>query len=287
MPYVTPKDGCRIHYRVLGTGDRPVVMLQGLGLSSNFWFDLPQRLLDESKTPLKVILPDNRGTGLSNRSGNMFRMPTLADDVARVLDAAEIDSAYIVGISMGGMIAQQLAIHHGSRVRGLLLMATTPGLPFCRVPPPRSLLTLLSMPLAVRNEHSAAAIARLLIPKSEWHRASEIFEGWGELVKHSPLDPKAFLAQFAAASLHFTGGELESIRCPTEIVTGDSDVLIPPQNSLKLAERIRGAHLHVLKNVGHAIPSQDKAVIGRMVASLIDRVECDRVEGSAPSLKVA
>jgi pimeloyl-ACP methyl ester carboxylesterase len=188
---------------------------------------------------------------------------------------------------MGGMIAQQLAIHHGSRVRGLVLMATTPGLPFGRLPPARSLATLLSMPRAIKKEQSAAAIARLLIPKSEWHRAREIFAGWGELVQRNPLDPQAFMAQFAAAALHFTGGELAHIRCPVEIVTGDSDLLIPPQNSRKLAEQIRDAHLHVLKNVGHAIPSQDKEIIGRLVASLIDRVEHASSNAQAASRKVA
>ena len=271
MPYVTSPDGCRIHYSVQGAGSTPVVLVQGLGLSSRFWFDVPDRLLAEN-SDLRIVLPDNRGTGFSDRSPKLFRVRTMADDVARVLDACDIDAAHVVGISMGGMIAQQLALRHKSRVKGLVLMATTPGLPYGRLPPMKSLATLLTMPSKLRKEESAIHIAKLLLPEAEWPRAREIFDGWIDLIQTSPVEPRAFFDQFAAVCAHWTGKEIADISCPTHVITGDSDALIPPKNSEWLSQRIPGAELHVLAGVGHAIPAQDRDVVARTVSRLIARV---------------
>src|SRR6478672_59781 len=102
MPF-TPSKGVRIHYSVTGPrSGAPVVLLQGLGLSSRFWFDIPNLLAADGR---RVLAIDNRGTGKSDKPRRPWTMRAMADDVARVLDAEEIDAAYVVGISMGGMIA--------------------------------------------------------------------------------------------------------------------------------------------------------------------------------------
>jgi pimeloyl-ACP methyl ester carboxylesterase len=127
--------GARIHYEVheshAGPGAPAVVLIQGLGLSSRFWFDLPDRL----RPKWRVVLLDNRGVGRSDRPRGPYRMAAMADDVAAVLNAAGVQRACIVGISLGGMIAQHVALRHPARVAGLVLLATTAGFPHARLPP--------------------------------------------------------------------------------------------------------------------------------------------------------
>src|SRR5687767_2453389 len=114
MPFVSSKGG-RIHYSVFdgrpagraNAAGPPIVLLQGLGLSSRFWFDIPAALASDPLAARRVITIDNRGTGKSEAGPRRFwTMGTMADDVAAVLDAEDVREAIIVGISMGGMIAQ-------------------------------------------------------------------------------------------------------------------------------------------------------------------------------------
>src|SRR5690349_4091284 len=128
MPFVT-RPGADIHYEMQGEEGPVVVLLQGLGLSSRFWFDVPDSLWKDPARPRRVITIDNRGTGRSSRPRGWapWTLGTMADDVAAVLDDAGVADAVIVGISMGGMIAQHVALRHRTRVRGLVLLATSPG----------------------------------------------------------------------------------------------------------------------------------------------------------------
>jgi len=132
MPF-TASRGCRIHYRALGEGPA-VVLVQGLGLSSRFWFDVPESLATDPTRKRRVLAVDNRGTGLSERPRGVWSMATMADDLAAVLDDAGEKDAIVVGISMGGMIAQHFALRHPTRARGLVLFATTPGFLFGALP---------------------------------------------------------------------------------------------------------------------------------------------------------
>ena len=115
MP-IAPSRGARIHYTEHGTRGRgpAVVLIQGLGLSSRFWFDVPELLAHDPHGPRYVLAIDNRGTGRSDKPRRLWTMGTMADDVVAVLDHAGVESAFVVGISMGGMIAQHVALRHPS-----------------------------------------------------------------------------------------------------------------------------------------------------------------------------
>ena len=145
MAFAASSGGTRIYYDVLGADGPHVVLIQGLGLSSTFWFDLPRRLTVEGASPCRVVVVDNRGVGRSDRPWGPYRMGQLADDVAAVLDAAGVARAFVVGISLGGMIAQHVALRHPGRVAGLGLLATTPGLPYGVIPPAATLWALLRL----------------------------------------------------------------------------------------------------------------------------------------------
>ena len=266
MPFATGHRGARVFYDVHGDRGPHVVLIQGLGLSSTFWFDLPRRLAEHPEDGFRVVVLDNRGVGRSDKPRGPYRMAHMADDVSAVLDHAGIDGAYVVGISMGGMIAQHVALRHAARVRGLVLLATTCGLPHGHLPGPRTLATLLSLPFVRRGP--TGGLPHLLLPRRHVPRAAELLADWPAAMRREPVPPSAFFAQFAAVLAHSTGARLGEIRCPTVVVTGTEDILVPPRNAEVLAKRIRGAMLEVLPDVGHGIPILDEAVVHRALSRL-------------------
>lgn len=272
MPYATYGGGVRVHYEVHPSREAteparpPVVLVQGLGLSSRFWFDQPTLLAHHAERPHRVVVLDNRGTGRSDRPRGPYTMAQMADDVSAVIEAALGEPAIVVGISMGGMIAQHVAMRHPSKVRGLVLLATTPGLPWVTPPMPQALATLLTMPLA--GSRRAARLQRLLLPKSELHRAGEHLARWPAALAVDPVTMAGFLSQFYAAVTNWTGGGLAKIACPTVVVTGAEDILVPPRNSRQIARRIPRSHLEVLPDVAHAVPLLRPEIVARSLRKL-------------------
>jgi pimeloyl-ACP methyl ester carboxylesterase len=262
MAYAVGHAGARIYYEITGARGPNVVLIQGLGLSSRFWFEMPRILSAEHR----VITLDNRGTGKSARPRGPYRMAHMADDVAAVLDAAGADRAYVVGISMGGMIAQEVALRHGPRVEGLVLLATWAGVPHVHLPGPRTLATLLVLPLLGRR--AGPALSKLLLPRGHRRRARELLSGWPAALAAEPPDVGAFFAQFAAAAIHSTGFRLNRIGCPTVVVSGEEDAIMRKENGAILARRIPNASHEILPGVAHGIPITDEAAIGRALERL-------------------
>jgi pimeloyl-ACP methyl ester carboxylesterase len=238
-------------------------LVQGLALDGRFWFEQPDKLANDPDKPWRVLVPDNRGVGQSDLPRRPWTMADMADDVAAVLDHAGVRQAVVVGISMGGMIAQHLALRHPDRVNGLVLLATTPGLPHGRLPGLETIRVLLGSPL--RRTGHVEALAKLVLPKHAHSRASELLAGWiGLLREQAPATP-AFFGQVGAVLGHSTGRRLGNIRVPTRVITGDQDQLVPPANSRLLSERIPNATLEVLAGVAHGIPLMDREVVSRNV----------------------
>lgn len=267
VPFVTRAGEQRIHYREFGSRQNPtLVLVQGLLLDGRFWFELPELLANDPATPWHVLVPDNRGTGHTPLPSRPWTMADMADDVAAVIHAAGVDKAVIAGISMGGMIAQELALRHAERVAGLLLMATWPGLPHGRLPPLRSIGDLLGSSIGGRRE--LETLARLVLPDTELANARELLSGWTRLMREQAPSRKTFLGQFAAITTHSTGRRLGRITAPARVVSGMADRLVPPRNSEILAAKIPNATLELLPGIGHAIPLLDRQVVHRNVALL-------------------
>ncbi len=261
VPFATGSREHRVHYRKVGERGPALVLIQGIGLDGRFWFDLPESLANDPDKPWRVLVPDNRGVGRSDLPGRPWSMADMADDVAAVLDHAGVRQAVIVGISMGGMIAQHVALRHPERVSGLVLMATTPGLPHGKLPEFDTLGALLSAPL--RKVGHLQTLAKLVLPTHAHDRAPDLLAGWiGLMREHQPRKP-AFFGQFGAVLGHSTGRRLASIQVPTRVVTGDQDSLVPPANSRLLRERIPNATLELLPGVGHGIPLMDREAVRR------------------------
>lgn len=260
--------GVRIFYEVTegkGTGAETVVLIQGLGLSSRFWFEQPAILRDMIDGPKRIVTIDNRGVGRSDRPSGRYAMKQMAGDVIAVLDAIGCERATLVGVSMGGMIAQRVAMHHPARVGGLVLLATMPGLPHSRLPSPRAIALLLSLPLQKKRSR---AHDRLLLPEKELDHAAVHFAKWPAALAADPLRASTFASQFAAVATNWTGRLHANIECPAVVVSGKEDILIPPENGARIAKRIRNSTHEVLENIAHAVPLLDKEVVSRSLRRL-------------------
>jgi len=247
MP-IAERAGHTIHYEALGDPSAPpLLLIMGLSLSSRAWETLPRRLSER----FRVLLFDNRGTGRSGRKRLVYRMRDLADDAAAVLDAANVTKADVFGISMGGMIAQELALRHPHRVRRLALGATFASWVRGRKPSLRTAIDLLAMNLG-RRFATAGRLARVLVSR-EFHAANpDATLAWIRRSEHASFRCSA--AQFAAVLRHGTARRLAHIGAPTLVITGSADRLVPPRNSEVLAAAIPGAKLVILQGAGHVFP---------------------------------
>jgi pimeloyl-ACP methyl ester carboxylesterase len=250
MPFAN-RGSSRIWFETIGDArNPPVLMIMGLAVSSRAWDRLPRILAEDHY----VIIFDNRGTGRSTKRGFAYRMRDLADDAAAVLDAAGVTQADVFGISMGGMVAQELVLRHPERVRRLALGATFGSFRHGHRAPLRSVWDLILLNLGF---DSAARLARLLLSE-EWH-ARHPGRGVEWIRSAEPTGFRYALAQSAAVMCHHTGSRLRQVKSPTLVITGDADRLVPPANSEWLARTIPGAKYKVLQGAGHVFPLEREA----------------------------
>jgi pimeloyl-ACP methyl ester carboxylesterase len=230
----------------------------GLSFTHEMWF----RVLPAISGSYRAILLDNRGMGRSAIPRGPYRISQMADDAMRVLDAAGVSAAHVIGASMGGMIAQELALRHPRRVLSLLLGCTSYGGLSARWPDfsrrPRN-LKWGTNDRAVRE----AALAPLLY--ADCTPPERIAEDLAVRCNCS-WTYKGFLNQFAGILLWNSYRRLPRIHVPTLVVHGAEDRLIPPQNGRVVARRIRHARFELLPNAGHILTTdQPEACVAALL----------------------
>jgi pimeloyl-ACP methyl ester carboxylesterase len=245
MPFASNRD-VQIHYQRAGSGT-PVVLLMGLRLPGRLWERQANHLVDNG---FEVLIPDNRGTGYSSSPLPPYTMKQLAADVEAVMNNAGVGSAIVAGVSFGGMVAQHVALEYPERVDGLFLGSTTCGLLQGVSPAPRALFLLLKSTIA--PDHFSLDEARELFGHTDTGQFLQEFLSSVELVlEETPTPPSGTFGQLTAILSHHTAHRLGNLDVPARVVTGDSDTLVPPENSRILAERIPCAELTVLEDSGH------------------------------------
>ena len=245
----------RLHYETTGSGD-PLLMVMGLGASSASW--APQ-LLSELACSFAVIIYDNRGTGKSDKPDVPYSLELFAADAMAILDDLKLPRVHLLGVSMGGMIAQEIALRYGSRLQTLTLGCTTCGGKNAVPPPPES-AQLLTAP---RDGLSDADVIRRGWPLAytpdyiKTHRA-ELEASIPRLLANAT--PTFIFKRHLDATYQLkTYDRLPQIITPTLVITGAQDVLMPARNSEILAERIPGAKLHIIPKAGHAFFNEARA----------------------------
>ena len=239
-----------LHWERTGSGP-PVLLIMGLGLSGGAWW----RTVPVLARDLAVITFDNRGVGRSRALLHAYTTEAMADDARAVLDSAGVERAHVYGISLGGMVAQQLALRHPERVRSLVLGATHPGGPHT-VRPDRDVVAFLRHRLAMRHEEAAwGSVPFNYSERARAEHPDRIAADLAERLSH-PFPVQAYRAQMWAGALHDCYDRLNRIAAPTLVVHGSEDRLIPVENGRLLAERIPGARLLELEGTGHLYPTE-------------------------------
>jgi 3-oxoadipate enol-lactonase len=241
-------NGARLYYEVYGKGE-PLLLIMGLGANHLGWAAQVPVYARE----FRVIVFDNRGTGQSSfPEGVDCTIPLMADDATALLDFLGVDSAHVYGISMGGMIAQEMALRHPEKVRSLILGATSPGGSHAVPPDAQGIAPLIEQGSAGDGAFNPALLDLLFSPAYLAEHRSELVEKFGGLANYPPTSPEAFAAQLRAAARHDTYDRLPDIAAPTLVLHGTDDPVLPVTNGRILAERIPGAQLVIFEGARHA-----------------------------------
>ena len=271
MPFVHATDGTRVHFEVTGkSGATPVLMIQGLGASKNAW-NL-QRIA--MATRFRIISFDNRGAGRSDKPTESFTLEQMADDALAVLDAAGIDTAHVVGASMGGVISQIVAVKYPHRVRSLTLVCTA-----CRNHPWRQeLLQSWAKTAADKGmiEVGKEAAQWVMSPRS-FRRLVPAFTWMGPLAALRPRH--SFVSQIDAIlnTREDLVDQLSTITAPTMVIVGNQDILTPRGDSEEIAERIPDAELVVISGAAHGLMMEHSSTFNRILIEFLQRTELARV----------
>lgn len=275
MPSVVVK-GIQIEYRTFGnSSSRPLLLIIGLGAQMIYWdADLCKDLAARGNY---VIIFDNRDVGLSTKFGETgmpnipeifgkllqgekvnppYTLDDMADDAVALLDGLNIRKAHVCGMSMGGMIAQTIAIRHPERVLSLISIYSTTGNPEVPQPKPEIIRLLVAPP---PNEHQAFIEHMLVVFRTISGPGFPLDEAWTRKIIGESYDrsfyPEGTVRQFVAILTQPNRAPaLSSIKVPTLVIHGTSDPLVPVEGGRDTAKVIKGAELILIEGMGHDLP---------------------------------
>lgn len=257
-------NGIEINYRLEGDGDETIVLVNGLADDLETWVFQMDDLLGAG---YRVLRFDNRGVGATSAPPGPYTSRMLADDTKALVDDLGLSGFHMMGISMGGMIAQEYAINHGSDLKTVTFGCTyaAPG-PFCS--------RMFSMWADMAPVNGVPFIMRdvtlwaFTVPFFE-EREDELKEfeaGMAEL----PMSTEAYLSQLNVIQTHDTTDRIGSIASPTLVLAGDEDILIPVRLSKQLHAAIPGAEWATTTG-GHACVWEHPSAFNETFLSFMDK----------------
>jgi pimeloyl-ACP methyl ester carboxylesterase len=241
----------------------PLLLVNGLGANLAMWEPFAARLKGH-----EIISFDLPGTGRSKPARWPMRMPAVARLVAGLLDALEVERADVLGYSLGGLVAQELAHRAPERVGRLVLGATVPGVP--SVPPPPLVGWLMMSPARYYDRRVAEWTVPIIAGGRTARDRDALHTGLDRRMTHppSPIGYAQQLYSIAGWSSHLW---LRTVRHPTLVVHGDDDRLVPLLNARYLAWALPDARLHVLPGAGHLLFFDEAAAAARTVRDFLTR----------------
>lgn len=265
MPVVQRPDGAQIAWSSDGDESAPAVLLvMGLAYPAAMWFRLVPALADR----FRVLRVDNRGAGLTGDvPGAPYTVETMAGDCLAVLDEAGVDRAHVVGISMGGLIAQEIALTAPARVLSLGLLATHPGIAHAVINPEALALVTSGRADMTPQEAAEVSIPFNYAPATPRER---IEEDWAVRL---PLacTLAGYTAQVQGTIPWTRYDELPNVSVPTLVLHGEIDALVPPENGRRIAERIPSAEHVTVPDANHVLMTDQPEQVAKVLLDWLDR----------------
>jgi 3-oxoadipate enol-lactonase len=252
----------QIYYEIYGTGARMLTLIRGLGADLSTWF--PQ--VPELSKHFRTLVFDNRGAGRTDKPDAPYSIKQMADDTNGLLEALDIRRTALLGISMGGMIAQEFAIHFPDKLSSLILGCTTFG-GSESVPPPRETLKAI-LAGADADEKTRRLQEQAVFCDDTIASHRDVIAAYTAAKSLFPIPADSLERQADAIRRHDTASRLDQIQTPTLIMTGTDDRLIPPENSRLIAMRIRGALIKEMPG-GHLFMAEYPDVFNRAVIEFV------------------
>lgn len=232
-----------LSYERSGSGP-PLLLIMGLSGTMLHW---GQPFMQSLRGDFDVISYDNRGVGASSRVESPFSIADMAADAAGLMAALELDSAHVMGISMGGMVAQELALANPERIRTLTLGCTYCGGPGNALPAQPELGAAVmsgDRARALRATWEANVSARFA-------RDADAYAAFRAIGEERPVAVAVMMEQLSAITRHDTSTRLGALSMPTLVVHGTEDRIIPVENGRIVAGLIPGSRLEILQDIGH------------------------------------
>jgi len=254
-----------MYYQDVGSGE-PLVLIMGFGGDHLAWaFQMP-----DFSVRHRVIAFDNRGVGQTDTPDHPYTTRMMAGDALGLMDALGIDRAHVLGVSMGGMIAQELALANPERVRSLHLACT-----FGRPDPYLVALNAAwrEMRIALGRESTLRTLGLWLFSPTTYADRPELIEALLQtsLANPYPQSLVGFLRQGEAVAGHDALERLSAIRCPTLVSVAEDDILVPPRFSREILARIQGAELRLVTSAGHGYFLERPDVFNELTLDFIAR----------------
>jgi len=245
MSNYADSNGTKIYYQIRGEGE-PLVLIMGFSADGNVW----EKHVAEYEKHFKCIVLDNRGVGLSDQPKGPYSTEMLANDTIAVMNHAGVDKARVAGISMGGAIAQQLALNHPDRVRSIALISTWPKFNNYA----KTVYENLKKLRVTSNPADFMELLQLWIfaPPFYENGLANLKEGQaGATANPNPQSREGFEGQLDACIHHDTVSRLSEIDIPTLITVGDMDIFTPPAFSEVLHRGIKDSIYLTFPEGGH------------------------------------
>ncbi len=274
---IVESNGASLYSEIHGAGE-PLLCIMGLGGNIHFWeFQIPA-----FAARYRTIAFDNRGAGRSTKPAGPYTMQLMADDAIAVLDAAGVRRAHVIGISMGGMIAQDLILRYPERVGSLVLACTfarpdsttrdiaDKGSAGTGLPSPFTMMQGGGFDLSTVDVKQVFRFMMSMILTPEFiQREKDWLRSLLERAQEYGFSVEAFLAQVSAVMNHDAAERLKEVKAPVLVMTGTADSLVPPHHSDELAQLIPGAKLVKIEGGTHGFNVERKDEFNRVVLDFL------------------
>jgi pimeloyl-ACP methyl ester carboxylesterase len=240
-------NGHDLHYLRRGEGP-PLLLIMGMSGTHLTWGNTFLHALEQD---FDLITYDHRNIGMSSKSDEPFTIADLAADASALLSELGLESANVLGISMGGMVAQELVLAHPEQVRRLVLGCTYAGGPGGELARPEVVQRLAGAMNAGNPEEAVRAGWEVNV-SAPYAADAQAYEAFRDVVFQLPVPIPAIMTQMQAIGGHDTHDRLQEIQAPTLVIHGTEDQMLPVSNGRAIAAEIPGARLEILEGVGHA-----------------------------------